>query len=124
MIRRRATLIALVLLAALSCDKRRAPAPESTAPAPTSSAISIVNAFGACDDLPTCEKECDAGASDCPSGLVREIGQLSCTAARGLEAGLAGSFGTDGKAGDELFQILALARRAGCDRALEHQQLE
>jgi TPR repeat protein len=38
--------------------------PASDTPAPNPSAGIVVNAIMACDDLPTCDRECDAGASD------------------------------------------------------------
>ena len=58
-----ALVVALVFFAP-SCDKHKPSGDQSTAPPPAASAISIVNALGACDDVPLCEKECDAGASD------------------------------------------------------------
>ena len=58
------SLLAALLLVACGCDRRKASGGEGTTAAPAASEISIVNAFGACDDVPLCEKECDAGASD------------------------------------------------------------
>jgi TPR repeat protein len=58
--RRAALFVVLVLLA---CDKRRAPSQEDLA-GPATSAITIANVFGTCDDLAACEADCDAGVAE------------------------------------------------------------
>jgi TPR repeat protein len=51
----------LVFSAACERDKVR---PEQQQGAPSASVVSIANAFGTCDDVAQCEKECEQGAAD------------------------------------------------------------
>jgi hypothetical protein len=56
--------------------------------------------------------------------LVLNIAAGGVFAARRLEVGVADTFRTHGKAGDQLLQVLALARGACDDRGLQYYQLE
>jgi TPR repeat protein len=46
-----------------ACGKQSAPIGEG-APSPSASVLTISVGLGACDDLATCERECDAGSAD------------------------------------------------------------
>jgi TPR repeat protein len=56
--------LALVLtwLLCAACSRGRSAGQEQ--PAPSSSVITLGMALGACEDLPACERECDAGSAD------------------------------------------------------------
>jgi uncharacterized protein len=72
--------LALLALASLGCDKRR-PAPQEENPTPPTSAVTIANVFGTCDDIAVCEAECDAGAPErCRrAGTTFQFGTKSVT---------------------------------------------
>jgi hypothetical protein len=58
-----ALVASVVLAAATGCDffkSKKSP----PAPAPSASVVTIVNALGACEDIPTCDRLCDAGTGD------------------------------------------------------------
>jgi TPR repeat protein len=58
-----------LIVLALTCEsgaacKRSHSSARQGEPAPSSSVISIGVALGTCDDIATCERECDAGSAD------------------------------------------------------------
>lgn len=55
--------VGLFVAGLAACDRFRAK-PESQQEAPASSVITLGVTLGACDDLATCERECDAGSAD------------------------------------------------------------
>lgn len=55
--------IALAVVVLGACSKHSTPAGEG-APSPSASVLTITAGIGVCDDLATCERECDAGSAD------------------------------------------------------------
>jgi TPR repeat protein len=53
---------ALLCVACAACGRGRISGHDQ--PAPSSSVITLGIALGGCDDLPACERECDAGSAD------------------------------------------------------------
>ena len=58
-----AFILGLAVAGIPSCGRDRG-APVSRAEAPSSSVFTLGASLGACDDRPTCERECDAGSAD------------------------------------------------------------
>jgi TPR repeat protein len=74
--------LSLVVATASACDKRRdGSRPEGATIAPESSAITIANVFGTCEDEKGCEDACDAGDADpCRKlGTTYQFGNASVT---------------------------------------------
>jgi TPR repeat protein len=53
--------VAAAIVCHAACKRRR---PDHDQPAPSASVITLGVALGACDDVPICERECDAGTAD------------------------------------------------------------
>ncbi len=57
-------LATLLVFPRLGCGSSSGAATDLSIPAPSASVITIAAAIGACDDLETCERECNGGSGD------------------------------------------------------------